>query len=86
MIDLKHEIDFSTGIHVIGHFTYPKCPACDSAKEFLKEKGKQYQFIQADKKLFGKILQYTKTTTVPQIFIEGEFIGGYDDLVNYNFE
>ena len=40
-------------------------------------------FIQADKKLFGKVMGVTKSTSVPQIFLNGEYIGGYDDLVEH---
>ena len=37
-------------------------------------------FIQADKKLFGKVVNITKSQTVPQIFMDGEFVGGAEDL------
>lgn len=80
---ITHEINFSEGTYVIGHFTYPKCPSCEQAKELLQEKGIQYMFIQADKKLFGKVLKVTKSTTVPQIFMDGQYVGGYDDLKEY---
>jgi len=77
---IKHELDFSNGAVVVGHYKYPKCPSCDSAKELLKENDIQYTFVQADKKLFGKVMGVTKQITVPQIFINGEFIGGYEEL------
>jgi glutaredoxin len=80
---IKHELDFSDGNYIVGHFTYPKCPSCDQAKELLREKNIQYMFIQADKKLFGKVMGVTKSTSVPQIFLNGEYIGGYDDLVEH---
>jgi glutaredoxin len=78
---IKHELDFSEGTYVIGHFTYPKCPSCEQTKELLREHDIQYMFIQADKKLFGKVMKVSKSTTVPQIFMNGEYIGGYDELV-----
>jgi len=37
-------------------------------------------YIQADKRMFGKILQITNQKTVPQIFMDGEFIGGFPEL------
>jgi len=80
---IKHELDFSDGNYIVGHFTYPKCSSCDQAKELLREKKIQYMFIQADKKLFGKVMGVTKSTSVPQIFLNGEYIGGYDDLVEH---
>ena len=78
---IKHELDFSEGTYVIGHFTYPKCPSCEQTKELLREHDIQYMFIQADKKLFGKVMKVSKSTIVPQIFMNGEYIGGYDELV-----
>jgi len=80
---IKHELDFSEGNYIIGHFTYPKCPSCEQAKELLREKNIQYMFIQADKKLFGKVMGVTKSTLVPQIFMDGEYIGGYDELEEF---
>ena len=80
---LKYELDLSKGTYIMGSFFFPNWPACDRAKVLLKEKGMQYTYIQADKRLFGKLIAATKSQTVPQIFIDGEFIGGYDDLVEY---
>lgn len=80
---IKHELDFSQGNYIVGHFTYPKCPSCEQAKELLREKDIQYMFIQADKKLFGKVMADTKSTSVPQIFMNGEYVGGYDELEEY---
>ncbi len=37
-------------------------------------------FIQADKKLFGRVMGVTKQQTVPQVFMDGEFVGGAEDL------
>lgn len=79
-IMFKYEVDFSKGNYVVGSFAYPKCPSCDSAKELFKEKNIQYMFIQADKKLFGKVMGVTKSQTVPQIFMEGEYVGGFEEL------
>jgi len=83
MINLKFEKDLSQGITIIGSFLYVKCPWCDKCKEFLAEKGIQYTFIQADKKFFGKLMTETKSSSVPQVIIDGEFIGGYEDLVEH---
>ena len=83
MINLKFEKDLSQGITVIGSFYYPRCEYCDKAKELLKQNKKEYTFIQADKKFFGKVMAETKSSSVPQIIIDGEYIGGYDDLVEY---
>ena len=77
---IKHELEFSKGNYIVGSFMYPKCPSCDKAKELMKDKGMQYMFVQADKKLFGKVMSATKSSTVPQIFMDGEYVGGFEDL------
>lgn len=76
----KYEVDFNKGNYIVGSFAYPKCPSCDEAKQLFKENNLQYMFIQADKKLFGKVMGVTKQQTVPQIFMDGEFVGGAEDL------
>ena len=35
------------------------------------------------KKFFGSLMKVTKSTQVPQIIIDGEFVGNYDNLVEY---
>ena len=69
---LKYEIDFNKGNYIIGHFTFRECPMCETAKSLLDKHKIQYMYIQADKKLFGKILSATGSKKVPQIFMDGK--------------
>ena len=68
---------------IIRHQAVPDCEWCDKSKEFLDEKGIKYTVINSDKKFFGKLMKETKSTQVPQIIIDGEFIGNYQDLVKH---
>ena len=68
---------------IIRHQSVPDCEWCDKSKEFLDEKGIKYTVINSDKKFFGKLMKETKSTQVPQIIIDGEFIGNYHDLVKH---
>ena len=68
---------------IIRHQSVPDCEWCDKSKEFLDEKGIKYTVIISDKKFFGKLMKETKSTQVPQIIIDGEFIGNYQDLVKH---
>ena len=68
---------------IIRHKSVPDCQWCDKAKELLDEKGLSYCMIESDKWLFGSIMKETKSKKVPQIIINGEFIGDYNDLVEY---
>ena len=59
------------------------CRYCDLAKMFLDKKGWKYEEINIEKLGCNrsKLLVVGKATTVPQIVIDGEPIGGYDDLI-----
>jgi len=58
------------------------CPYCDKAKALLTLKGIAFE----ERKLGAEwskeqLLEAVPTArTVPQIFLEGEYVGGYDDL------
>jgi alkyl hydroperoxide reductase subunit F len=62
------------------------CPYCAKAKALLKAKGLEYQEsdITSNYELQQEMIQRSKRRTVPQIFLDGESIGGYDDLANLN--
>ena len=43
----------------------------------------KYSVINSDKKFFGVLMKETKSTQVPQIIINGEFVGDYHNLVEH---
>jgi len=60
------------------------CPFCSMAKEELRLRGIPFDYI--DLKEIGKTAREVTgrdVKTVPQIYIEGEYIGGYDELMEY---
>ncbi len=62
------------------------CPYCNKAKALLSAKGLSYEEINitTDEILEQEMIQRSNRHTVPQIFIEGQSIGGYDDLAQLN--
>jgi len=59
----------------------PNCPFCTKAKALLVEKGYQFEELELGKDLSLVALKaITNATAVPQIFINGELIGGSDKL------
>lgn len=62
------------------------CPYCTKAKALLKSKGLAYQEIDIthDEAREREMLERSRRQTVPQIFIDGRSIGGYDDLARLN--
>lgn len=60
------------------------CPYCIAAKELLEAKGVTYLDHDIsdwpDEQLNARMLELTGRKTVPEIWIDGEHIGGYDEL------
>lgn len=61
------------------------CPFCVMAEELLRDKGYE---IEERKLGFGwnreqLVEAVPNVKTVPQIFLDGEYIGGHDDLVKH---
>ena len=75
-------IDFIGNV-LIRHQSIPDCQKCEESKKILDQNNIKYTIINADKKFFGSLMKKTKSTQVPQIIINGEFIGDYDHLVKY---
>ena len=68
-------------------YTTNWCSYCILAKRFFDEKEWKYEEINIEKLGWdrSKLLEVGKATTVPQIVIDGEAIGGYDELIKiYN--
>lgn len=63
-------------------FTWSYCPFCQNAKKLLQEKSIDFEEIvlDNDEKKLEEIRKQTGQRTVPQIFIDETFIGGYSEL------
>jgi glutaredoxin 3 len=64
-------------------YTKAFCPYCTRAKALLDSKGaafEEYDLTMGGPKRQEMIQRANGRTTVPQIFIDGEHIGGSDDL------
>ena len=64
-------------------YTGANCAYCVAAKNLLKSKGLDYAEIRIDTDAVRReeMLRRTQQRSVPQIFIGGHHLGGYDDLV-----
>ncbi len=65
-------------------YTQMKCPFCTNAKELLDKRDIPYAEIDItwDKDMYNKLYEETGQSTVPYIFINGKFIGGFQELAN----
>ena len=63
-------------------YTTPSCPFCVRAKRLLAERQIAYTEIDLseDDDLRAEIMERTGRRTVPQIFIDGRSIGGFEEL------
>jgi glutaredoxin 3 len=63
-------------------YTTPFCGYCARAKSLLEKKGAAYEEVDVmmDEKKRAEMRERAKRTTVPQIFINGQYVGGSDEL------
>lgn len=64
-------------------YTTKYCPYCTMAKDLLAQKGVRYMEYHVDRErgLRQKMVERSMGRyAVPQIFIRGEHVGGFDDL------
>lgn len=69
-------------------YTKTNCPFCVRAKSLMQKEGIQYTEIDAVAHRETLIERVTKDTgagprTVPQIYLDGKYIGGYTELAAF---
>lgn len=64
-------------------YTTAVCPYCVAAKNFLTARGLSYRELRIDQDAEALTAMRTRSgrTSVPQIFVNGTHVGGFDDLV-----
>ena len=64
-------------------YTTAVCPYCVAAKNFLKSRGATWEEVRVDLDIEARrrMMEMARRSSVPQIFINGSHVGGYDDLV-----
>jgi len=65
-------------------YTTAVCPYCVAAKNFLRQKGFEYEEVRVDLDAARRDEMLSRSSgrrTVPQIFIGDTHVGGFDDLV-----
>ena len=63
-------------------YSTEQCPFCLAARMLLKKKGVAFEdiLVSQDAELRARMEQLSGRRTVPQIFINDEPIGGFDEL------
>jgi len=64
-------------------YTSTLCAYCTAAKNLLKQRGLDYAEIRIDTDPAKReeMVQRAQRRTVPQIFVAGQHVGGFEDLV-----
>lgn len=64
-------------------FSMPSCPWCVKAEEFLAKKKLKCKTVnlQESQYLAFEVIKATGQRTVPNIFIDGQHVGGHDTLL-----
>ena len=64
-------------------YTSQFCPYCSNAENLLKSKGYVISdkiYVDKDPEELSKMIEMTGKRTVPQIYINDKYIGGFDEL------
>lgn len=67
-------------------YSTDNCPWCTRAKSLLRAKGLDFEEIDisSNQARALEMIERSSRRTVPQIFIDGEPIGGFDELSKMN--
>jgi glutaredoxin 3 len=68
-------------------FSKSNCPYCMKAKDLFKSLGVKFQAVELDEEKTGPEIQHlltqvTRVSTVPSVWVKGQFLGGCDDVHN----
>ena len=66
--------------HDVLLFTKPGCSFCTKAKKLLSDKGMAYEEVSSSPR---RLRAVSGKATTPQVFIDGAYIGGSDELEKY---
>ncbi|KYF78076.1 glutathione peroxidase [Sorangium cellulosum] len=77
---LKYLDPQSKAPHDVLLFTKPGCGYCTKAKRLLDERGVPYEEVSASPR---RLRAVSGKSSTPQVFVDGQYIGGADDLEAY---
>ncbi len=67
-------------------YCFEICPYCERAKALLTSLNLQYEVQVVTREEVSELSKKTNMMTVPQIFINDELIGGFDQLASLHSE
>ena len=84
--NLKRFIHHHVNANEVMIFSKSSCTYCAQLKELLQQRKIHFKAIELDQLAGGRKIQQlledlTKQSTVPNVFVDGQHIGGYSDVV-----
>ena len=83
---ISTKVDGFVDSNKVAMFSFTTCPFCRRAKDYLEENGIDYEAIELDElegnegnEIRAVLGRKTKRTSVPSIFVKGQYIGGCND-------
>eukprot|EP00527_Entomoneis_sp_CCMP2396_P004421 CAMPEP_0198145948 /NCGR_PEP_ID=MMETSP1443-20131203/26379_1 /TAXON_ID=186043 /ORGANISM="Entomoneis sp., Strain CCMP2396" /LENGTH=197 /DNA_ID=CAMNT_0043809723 /DNA_START=45 /DNA_END=638 /DNA_ORIENTATION=+ len=82
---IRAQLNAFIGKNPVAMLSFTTCPYCLKAKEILDKAGVEYKVMELDKVPSGgyefraELAELTDRTSVPAIWIDGKFVGGYND-------
>ncbi len=69
-------------------YTTDYCPYCTMAKRLLEKKGASYDEIRVESRpeLRDWLVDVSGQSTVPQVFVNGQSLGGFSDIASLDRE
>lgn len=84
--EVTNKVDAFVSDNLVAMFSFTTCPFCRRAKDFLDDKGVPYVALELDtldgnegNEIRAVLGRKTRRTSVPAIFVNGEFVGGCND-------
>ncbi len=79
-IEVSYDSESESSAQEVTVYTTPTCQYCDAVKEFLENKGVDYDEIDvsADQEAAQELMDETGQKGVPQTEIDGQFVVGFD--------
>ncbi len=81
---MAHAIPPEPALSLVEIYTTAICPYCVFAKTFLKQKGLEFEEMRIDldpARIEEMLRRSGGRRSVPQIFVAGAHLGGFDDLL-----
>ncbi|KII67004.1 Glutaredoxin-2, mitochondrial [Thelohanellus kitauei] len=74
-------------VHKVVIYGKRTCSYCDKVRQLFDDESIGYKYIDLDSSPLTTIkdlIWYTRVSTVPQVFVDGKFVGGYTDVLKHH--